>query len=767
MKKILLTLAFILLLPTSSYAVVTAGWVASSTSAGVIYPSRINGIEQSIRSTQYTATGTIPSLFPNASTTNLSATVLCLTGDTCRSTWPTGTAYPFISKTTFSTSTQATTTSISTQGVFFASSTVKASQFPYASTTAISAQTIYASSKIGINTTAPEQPLHVKGPVQIEGTPTPRLYFKSNDGNWFVIDRNSGQESYPGYFGENGDTGAMYFRGQGASYFGDQTMPAITAIGSTGKVGIKAVTSPTYDLQVGGTFSAQTSSGGATEYPGISSPFLAHGNVDPSSISGYFGGYADNLYDDGSGDLRAGSDDRQIGTINYSTGVIDTDSYFGDTIDEITYNYTGAVSIATLSNGYVGIGTETPTEVLDVHGNLHLFDPGHNAFNGFNFEANNGETGILRAPGATSAAIQFIAGTGSSGGYFGTRTSGGTNGTGVFFFNSTQLSQDVQFETNYANSYLGNNGSMNLNNTLYMPSGAGKVGVGTSSPSSIFSVGNTNGINFSTASTTFSSTGGINLKNGCFAINGTCISGGSSGATYPFTSLTNYGATNQATTGIAWFQNGINASSTSHFDSIGGSGTLTFPSITATDYLTVGNAGGVGYPVSSLVTFSTVTEAAGQFNFNRGHGLGGYALDGDLLGSTNYQGLTFNGFADSFIPYASIYTYAIGSTSSKLGGELRIKIKPQDSVGVSPVTIMTMNASSTNFANSVGIGTSSPQVSLSVVGNIATASSTVPSTSYANQIVCYVTVRNTLNVLGHMTQAALLSGAGSATCVAN
>lgn len=37
-------------------------------------------------------------------------------------------------------------------------------------------------------------------------------------------------------------------------------------------------------------------------------------------------------------------------------------------------------------------------------------------------------------------------------------------------------------------------------------------------------------------------------------------------AGYPFTAATNYGATNQATTGIAWLQNGLNASSTSHFD---------------------------------------------------------------------------------------------------------------------------------------------------------------------------------------------------------
>lgn len=43
------------------------------------------------------------------------------------------------------------------------------------------------------------------------------------------------------------------------------------------------------------------------------------------------------------------------------------------------------------------------------------------------------------------------------------------------------------------------------------------------------------------------------------------ITGGSSGALYPFTPAINYAVLNQATTGIAWFQNGINASTTSHF----------------------------------------------------------------------------------------------------------------------------------------------------------------------------------------------------------
>lgn len=58
----------------------------------------------------------------------------------------------------------------------------------------------------------------------------------------------------------------------------------------------------------------------------------------------------------------------------------------------------------------------------------------------------------------------------------------------------------------------------------------GNVGIASTTPRSLFSIGTTNGINFSTATSTFNSTGGINLANGgCYAIAGTCLSSGGSG----------------------------------------------------------------------------------------------------------------------------------------------------------------------------------------------------------------------------------------------
>src|SRR5262249_29298663 len=55
--------------------------------------------------------------------------------------------------------------------------------------------------------------------------------------------------------------------------------------------------------------------------------------------------------------------------------------------------------------------------------------------------------------------------------------------------------------------------------------GSGRVGIGTTSPGFLFSIAGIS--NWTTSTSTLYSTGGINIQNGCFAINGACISGGS------------------------------------------------------------------------------------------------------------------------------------------------------------------------------------------------------------------------------------------------
>lgn len=80
----------------------------------------------------------------------------------------------------------------------------------------------------------------------------------------------------------------------------------------------------------------------------------------------------------------------------------------------------------------------------------------------------------------------------------------------------------------------------------------GNTGIGSTTPGSLLSVGNTNGINFSTATSTFSSTGGINIASGCYAIAGTCIGTGSvgSGTTGQFPYYAANGTTLTATSSL-------------------------------------------------------------------------------------------------------------------------------------------------------------------------------------------------------------------------
>ncbi|MEI6345703.1 MAG: immunoglobulin-like domain-containing protein [bacterium] len=53
------------------------------------------------------------------------------------------------------------------------------------------------------------------------------------------------------------------------------------------------------------------------------------------------------------------------------------------------------------------------------------------------------------------------------------------------------------------------------------------VGIATTTPGSLFAIGGV--ANFTTGTTTFSSTGGLELTGGCFSINGTCVGGGGGG----------------------------------------------------------------------------------------------------------------------------------------------------------------------------------------------------------------------------------------------
>ena len=92
--KIIKTIFLIIMtvLPSVASASFAVGWNSTSTTAGLISPNLVNGVEQTVFGKNFISTSTnFSSLFPYASTTVLSASALCLTGDLpCRSVWPTG-----------------------------------------------------------------------------------------------------------------------------------------------------------------------------------------------------------------------------------------------------------------------------------------------------------------------------------------------------------------------------------------------------------------------------------------------------------------------------------------------------------------------------------------------------------------------------------------------------------------------------------------------------------------------------------------------------
>ncbi|HEC66958.1 MAG TPA: hypothetical protein ENI23_16910, partial [bacterium] len=177
--------------------------------------------------------------------------------------------------------------------------------------------------------------------------------------------------------------------------------------------------------------------------------------------------------------------------------IIDAD-HFVATSSSATSTFAGGLTIETsgfvydFSSNNVGIGTANPQELLHVGAGTDASD-----ITATDLLVTRAGPSNLSVRDSTNGVETFIFSS-SVGGIMGTVTNDPldikTNNTSAIFIDASQ-----------------------------------NVGIGTTSPSSILSVGDTGGINFRTATSTFSSTGGIDLESGCFAIAGTCIGGGAAG----------------------------------------------------------------------------------------------------------------------------------------------------------------------------------------------------------------------------------------------
>jgi len=249
------------------------------------------------------------------------------------------------------------------------------------------------------------------------------------------------------------------------------------------------------------------------------------------------------------GNLKVGGSGTTASTLGVNGSASIGASYLGN----------AAPSNSLIVQNSIGVATTSPMSPLSVVGNI--FQNGQythfgsdtettcSTFNCVELWGNDGsENGVQMGVGNRSASNQAYSGlflnnnladsTITHYGFFGLNSSNysdTTFGTALAVPNQMQIQNtdgpvSLVASTSTSPGYISFLvGGANTANEAMRIINNGNVGVGTTSPSSLFSVGNTNGINFSTATSTFSSTGGINLTNGCFAIGGTCLSSGGGG----------------------------------------------------------------------------------------------------------------------------------------------------------------------------------------------------------------------------------------------
>jgi len=189
-----------------------------------------------------------------------------------------------------------------------------------------------------------------------------------------------------------------------------------------------------------------------------------------------------------------------IGAVPAAFYANDSDTLDGLTASDFLYatttNATGTIS--TLNTNTLNVFNSTTSNATTTN----LFVSGNTTIGSL--------TGVLKATaGVVSASLVSL--TSDISGVLGIANGGTATSTqvtnGVNYFDGTRITSGTSLVYNGTN-----------------------FGIGTSTPGSILSVGGV--ANFKSATSTFYSTGGINLSSGCFAIGSTCIGGGG-GSTSP------------------------------------------------------------------------------------------------------------------------------------------------------------------------------------------------------------------------------------------
>ncbi|HEY6021435.1 MAG TPA: hypothetical protein VIY48_16470, partial [Candidatus Paceibacterota bacterium] len=356
------------------------------------------------------------------------------------------------------------------------------------------------------------------------------------------------------------------------------------------------------------------------------------------------------------------------------------------------------------------------------------------------------------------------------------------SGSSIGFSKQTAFARDDADATlkRLTSGTIGVGSTTSSNGTLI----AGRIGIGTTTPGTILSINSL--ANFTTATSTFYSTGGINLAGGCFAVNGTCLSTGGSSASstllsdsniwsgtntfngnvllvnatstnfavsgtasttnlvisslggsagqclttnssgtvvatscgvggsgaFPFTPTTNFGATANATSTAIWFRAGLQASSTSQFDTANVS-LLGFNATTSTS--TLATFAGQRFLTASTTLHSmalglgTLTNTTGTFNYVFGES----ALSSNSGGSNNlafgYASLLANTTGNANIAFGnnSLFNNSTGSNNTALGNNaLNINQTGSNNTALGASTLTFVSRGTNNTAVGYNAGSS-------------------------------------------------------------
>lgn len=400
---------------------------------------------------------------------------------------------------------------------------------------------------------------------------------------------------------------------------------------------------------------------------------------------------------------RYGTSTSNMVAIGFSAGAAASNASYTSTGS--TYiGYQSGLSAATSSDYNTTIGYQSGVSVTSGYGNILIGATRNTGNNNISTGGNNIGIGYNAVfPSATGNNQLNI-------GNFLFGTLPATTTTSIFSL-PTSGSLSVGSSSPYAKfSIHANNGdtattlfviassTASATTTQFTVLNTGNVGIGTTSPGSLLSV---QGIgNFTTATSTFYSSGGINLTGGgCFAVNGTCISGGISSVSFgtetPSGTVDGSNAAFTVTNNpISVFVNGqyMTAGGTDYTLSGSGPYTITFVTAPLTGSVLVSQ-----YATSPGSGSQVGVGTTGQFPY--------YAANGSTLTATSALFLSGSN---------------IGVASTSPWGLLSVNANAL-AAGVPQFVVGSSTATNFVVANNgrVGVASTSPTATLGVAGTVS------------------------------------------------